>query len=77
MQFSFMLRDYPETVVEGRSSYVKHAFRAFGAVTLLYIETVPKLGNDVERLDAIAQVIAECDGKLGIFQCLQFLPPSS
>jgi len=34
----------------------------FGAFSILIIEVKYVLGNDAERLNAIAQVIAECDG---------------
>jgi hypothetical protein len=63
-QFNFMLRNNPETMIgsrigtHGRIEY----FKTFGAVAILFIEMKLKVGNDAERLKAIAQVIAECDG---------------
>jgi hypothetical protein len=60
-----LLRNNPETVIEGRigtRGRIKYLFKAFDAVVILCIEAKLKIGNDVERLDAIAQVIAECDG---------------
>jgi len=39
-------------------------FRAFGSVSVLVVEVKQKVDNEKERLDAIAQVIAECDGQL-------------
>jgi len=58
-QFTFMLRNDPETIIKGRIEYF---FKAFGAIAVLCIEMKFKIGNDKERLDCIAQVIAECDG---------------
>jgi len=46
--------------MQGRIEYF---FKTFGAVAILFIEMKLKVGNDAERLRAIAQVIAECDGK--------------
>ena len=45
---------------QGRTEYV---FQTFGAVAFLFIEMKLTVGNDAERLKAVAQVIAECDGK--------------
>jgi hypothetical protein len=64
-QFTFMLRNEPETVIEGRigtKGRIKYLFKTFGATAILCIEMKLKIGNDEERLDAIAQVIVECDG---------------
>jgi len=66
MQFNFMLRNNPKTIIEGHiatKSQVEYFFKIFGAVAILCIESNPKIGNDAERLDVIAQVIAECDGE--------------
>ncbi|KAF9030342.1 hypothetical protein BDZ89DRAFT_949763 [Hymenopellis radicata] len=63
--FNFMLRNKPETMIDGRigmQNRIEYFFRTFGAVALLCIEMKLKVGNDVERLGIIAQVIAECDG---------------
>ena len=65
-QFTFMLRNNPKTIIQGRigtRGRIKYFFKAFGAIAILCIEWKTKIGNDPERLDAIAQVIAECDGK--------------
>ena len=64
--FTFMFRNRPETLIKGRittQGCTQYLFRSFGAVTILFIETKPVVGNDVERLKAITQVIAECDGE--------------
>ena len=49
-----------ESTINGRTEYV---FQTFGAVAFLFIEMKLTVGNDAERLKAVAQVIAECDGK--------------
>ena len=41
---------------------IEYYFLAFGGLSILVIEVKYKLGNANEWLDAIAQVIAECDG---------------
>jgi hypothetical protein len=42
---------------------VEYFFKSFGAIAFLVIEVKLKIGSGQERLDAIAQVIAECDGQ--------------
>ena len=44
-----------------RGRIVYH-FSVFGGLSILVIEVKFALGTPCERLDAIAQVIAECDG---------------
>jgi hypothetical protein len=65
-QFGFMLRNEPETIMASRIGTRGHIeyFKIFGAIAILCIEMKLKIGNNKERLDAIAQVIAECDGML-------------
>jgi hypothetical protein len=61
-----MLRNQPETMIESRigtRGRIEYFFKTFGAVAILCVEMKLKIGNDDERLAAIAQVIAECDGK--------------
>jgi len=58
-----MLRNDPETIIQGRigtEGRIEY-FKAFGAVAILFIEMKLKIGNDQERLKAIARVIAESD----------------
>ena len=64
-----MLRNNPETSIDGRIGYF---FQTFGAVVILFIEMKLKVGNDAERLKAIAQVIAECDSKPRASQAYTF-----
>ena len=65
--FTFIFRNSPETMIKGRiasQGHIEYFFRSFGAVTILFIEMKLVVDNDAERLKAIAQVIAECDGEL-------------
>ena len=50
---------YSRITARGRIEYY---FLVFGGHSILVIEVNYKLGDADERLDAIAQVIAECDG---------------
>jgi len=54
--FDSSLRNSPNT-------FGSKCFEAFGSVALLVIEIKLEAGTDAERLDAIAQVIAECESK--------------
>ena len=65
-EFGFAFRNLPESLINGRISTkgrIEHHFRAFGSITILVIEVKYKVGNATERLDGIAQVIAECAGQ--------------
>ena len=71
-QFTFMIRNEPETIIAGRigtGGRIGYFFKTFGATAILCIERKFRLGNEDERLEAIAQVIAECDG---MFHTLRF-----
>jgi len=46
-------------ITKGR---VEYHFLVFGGLSLLVIEVKFELGTGEERLNAIAQVAAECDG---------------
>ncbi|KAF8347429.1 hypothetical protein F5887DRAFT_1172624 [Amanita rubescens] len=60
--FDFAFRNLPEPILDGRTSgKIKYYFEAFGSVAALFIEARLKIGSRKERMDAIAQVIAECD----------------
>ena len=50
---------YSRITARGRIEYY---FLVFGGHSILVIEVNYKLGDADERLDAIAQVVAECDG---------------
>ncbi|KAF8342428.1 hypothetical protein F5887DRAFT_1062352 [Amanita rubescens] len=63
-QFGFILRNEPEPVIESRITTrgrIEYYFKAFGAVAILCIEIKPEIGDKDGRLNAIAQVIAECE----------------
>ena len=69
-----MLRNNPETMIDGRigtQGRIEY-FQTFGAVAILFVEMKLKVGNDAERLKAIAQVIAECDSKPRASQAYTF-----
>lgn len=42
---------------------IEYHFETFGVVTVVFVETKLKIGSDEERVNAIAQVIAEYDGQ--------------
>lgn len=52
---------------------VKHLFHTFGAITMLFVEVRLKARKQVERLEAIARVIAECHGNPHISEFGTFL----
>ena len=52
----------------GTRGRVEYFFKAFGALAILCIEMKLRVGNLKERLDAIGQVIAECDGKPNVLE---------
>jgi len=64
--FGFAFRNLPEPILDSRvttKGKIKYYFKAFGSIAVLFIEIKLKMGGKKERLDAIAQVIAECDGQ--------------
>ena len=55
-----MLRINPVTMIDGRigtQGRIKYFFQTFGTIAILFIKMKLKVGNDTERLKAIAQVI--------------------
>jgi len=63
--FGFMPRNEPETIIKGHvGTGGRIRFKTFGATAIVCIEMKLKIGNDREHLEAIAQVIVECDGTL-------------
>lgn len=63
-QFGFAFRNLPESILDGRVTTrgkIEYYFKAFGSISALFIEVKLKIGSRKERMDAIAQVIAECD----------------
>lgn len=60
-------------MLEGRwtsRDRIEYQFVAFESVVLLFMEVKLKTGSSVERMNAIAQLIAECDGEQFIPLCL-------
>ena len=54
-----------ETILEGRittKGRIEYHFRTYGGITVVFIEVKVELGTPPERLNCLAQVIAECDG---------------
>jgi hypothetical protein len=63
--FSGIVLNTPETILEGRiatKGRIEYQFQTYGGVTILFIEVKLEIGGLAERLDCVAQVIAECDG---------------
>jgi hypothetical protein len=61
--FNGCIRNIPETIMSGRiatKGRIEYQFQAFGSVSLVFVEVKYDIK---ERSKAIAQVIAECDGK--------------
>ena len=63
--FSGLVFNNPETILEGRlttKGRIEYQFMTYGGVTVLFIEVELEIGGSTERLNCVAQVIAECDG---------------
>jgi hypothetical protein len=41
---------------------IEYQYKTYGGVNVIFIEVKLRLGNETERLDFFAQVIAESDG---------------
>lgn len=64
--FGSACRNLPESIIERHittKGRVEHYFKMTGPIAVLFIEVMLKIGSYDERLDAIAQVIAECDSQ--------------
>ena len=66
-RFNFAIKNTPETMLHGRISTkgrIEYQFVTFSGVTLLvFVEVKLGTGSREEYLDAIAQIIAESNGK--------------
>jgi hypothetical protein len=63
-QFGSSIRNTPESLMNGRITTrgkIEYHFKTFGALTIVFVEVRLKIGSIEERINAIAQVIAECD----------------
>jgi hypothetical protein len=64
--YGFAYRNLPESTIKGRITIkgrVEYYFQTMGSIPVFFIEIKFKIGSGKERLDAIAQVIAECGGQ--------------
>lgn len=64
--FSGLVFNTPEEMLEGKvltKGRIKHQFKIYGGVTIVFIEVKLNIGGLTERLNCYAQVIAECDGE--------------
>ena len=59
--FDHLVALFDSTLRNSPKAIGSHSFQAFGAIALLVVEIKLEEGNDAQRLDAIAQVIAECE----------------
>ena len=59
--FSGLVFNTPETrlTTKGR---IEYQFLTYGGVTVIFVEVKLEIGGSTERLNCLAQVIAECDG---------------
>jgi hypothetical protein len=61
-----LITNTPESIIPGRMTTkgrIEYHFKVFGGLSIVFIEAKRQLGTATERLNAIAQVIAESDGK--------------
>jgi hypothetical protein len=67
--FSGLLFNKPEEILEGKiatKDRIEYLFKTYGGITVIFIEVKLDIGNLAERLNCLAQVIAECDGEYSI-----------
>ena len=64
-QFGSSIQNTPESLMNGRITTrgKMYHFKTFGALTVVFVEAKLKIGSVEERLNVIAQVIAEFDGQ--------------
>jgi hypothetical protein len=63
--FSGLLFNTPESLLEGKiasKGRMEYQFKVFDGIIILFIEVKLEIGGFSERLNCIAQVIAEADG---------------
>ena len=63
--FSGLLFKTPEALLDGamtKKCHIEYQFKTYGGITVVFIEVKREIGNLLERLNFIAQVIAESDG---------------
>jgi hypothetical protein len=67
--FSGLLFNKPEEILEGNiatKDRIEYLFKTYGGITVIFIEVKLDIGNLAERLNCIAQVIAECGGEFSM-----------
>jgi hypothetical protein len=75
--FKCTIRNTPEIIIPGRTSTkgrIEYQFVVFGGLSVLVIEVKYVLKSGEDRLNAIAQVVAECDGMVMLasrFDCFE------
>ena len=65
--FSGLMLNTPETILEGRittEGRIEYQFLTYGGITIVFIEVKLEIGGLTERLNCVAQVIAECNGMI-------------
>jgi hypothetical protein len=65
-QFNFAIKNTPETMLHSRiptKGRIEYQFVTFSGVILVFVEVKLGTGSREEYLNAIAQIIAESDGK--------------
>ena len=65
-RFHSLILNDPETLMPGRiatQGRIEYHFKVIGGLTVLFVEVKLFIGSDAERMNAIAQVIAEADGE--------------
>lgn len=64
-QFRLLITNVPECIIPGRITKrgrIEYQFKVCGTLTMLFVEIKFHITDGCERLNAIAQIIAEADG---------------
>jgi hypothetical protein len=65
-QFGSSFQNTPESLMNGHIATrgkIEYYFKTFSALTVVFVEARLKVGSVEERMNAIAQVMAECDSQ--------------
>lgn len=52
---------------------VEYQFKVFGGITIVFIEIKLPTGTQTERLNAVAQVMAECEVMVPVFELYAYM----
>ena len=68
-EFSGSILNRPESFMSGRiaKDRIDYQFRTCGFLTVVFVQVDLHIGDDDDRLNAIAQVIKECDGQASLY----------